>query len=127
MTRFSLNRFLFILLFLSVSVAAVAFNITGVVKDVNSKEPLMEAAVKLVSAKDSAFVAGVTTDIDGKFSIPDIKSGKYILEVGYIGYSDLEKPVTVSNSNLNVGLLSLKESTELLGEVDVVAVKTPIK
>lgn len=127
MTRLSLNRFLFILLFLSASVAAVAFNITGIVRDVDSKEPLMEAAVKLVTAKDSAFVAGVTTDADGKFSITGVKSGRYVLEVGYIGYADLEKPVTVAKSSLNVGTISLKESSQMLGEVSVVAVKTPIK
>lgn len=127
MTRFDLNRFLFILLFLSVSIAAVAFNITGVVKDVDSKEPLMEASVKLVTAKDSAFVSGVTTDVNGKFSIPDIKSGRYVLQVSYIGYADVEKPVTVSKSNLRAGIISLKESSQMLGVVNVVATKTPIK
>lgn len=127
MTRFFLNRFILLSIFISVSIAAVAYNITGVVKDVESKEPLMEAAVKLVSAKDSSFVAGVTTDIDGKFSIPDVKNGRYVLEVSYIGYADFEKPLTVASSNVRVGVVNLKESSQLLGEVSVVATKTPIK
>ena len=128
MTRFIRSVSIFTLLILTFCSAALsAANITGIVKDMDSGEPLMEAAVKLVTAKDSTFVAGVTTDIDGKFTLSNIKAGKYVLTVSYIGYADLEKPVTVANSNVRLGELRLKEASHVLGEVSVVAVKTPIK
>ena len=126
MTRFTRLALLLTLLAVSVS-TSVAANITGIVKDLDTKEPLLEAAVKLVTANDSSFVAGTTTDIDGKFSLTGVKAGKYLLTVSYIGYADLEKPVTVGSSNLRLGVLSLKEASHMLGEVSVVAVKTPIK
>ena len=126
MTRFTRLALLLTLLAVSVS-TSIAANITGIVKDLDTKEPLLEAAVKLVTANDSSFVAGTTTDIDGKFSLTGVKAGKYLLTVSYIGYADLEKPVTVGSSNLRLGVLSLKEASHMLGEVSVVAVKTPIK
>ena len=67
------------------------------------------------------------SDLDGKFSFTGVKAGKYILTVSYIGYADLEKPITVGSSNLRLGELRIKEASHLLGEVSVVAVKTPIK
>lgn len=127
MTRFIRSLTILTLLILSLCSSASAANITGLVKDMDSGEPLMEAAVKLLAAKDTAFVAGVTTNIDGKFTLTGIKAGKYILTISYIGYADLEKQVTVGKSNLRLGELRLKESSHMLGEVSVVAVKTPIK
>ena len=76
MTRFAHYKFLSALLFLSLTFSLYAYNISGVVKDSETKEPLMEAAVKLVSARDTAFVAGVTTNVDGKFNIRNVKAGK---------------------------------------------------
>lgn len=106
---------------------AISANITGLVKDRDTNEPLMEASVKLLAAKDSSFVSGVTTDLDGKFKLENIKKGSYLLEITYIGYSDHEQKVTVGNSNLRLGAITMKESSHLLGEVSVVATKTPIK
>lgn len=126
MTRFNRLTLLFTLLLISFT-TSLAANITGIVKDLDTQEPLLEAAIKLVTAKDSTFIAGTTTDIDGKFTLSGVKAGKYILTVSYIGYADLEKPVTVGASNLRLGVLGIKESSHMLGEVSVVAVKTPIK
>ena len=126
MTRFNRLTLLFTLLLISFT-TSLAANITGIVKDLDTQEPLLEAAVKLVTAKDSTFIAGTTTDIDGKFTLSGVKAGKYILTVSYIGYAELEKPVTVGASNLRLGALNIKESSHMLGEVSVIAVKTPIK
>ena len=114
-------------LILSLCSSVYAVNITGIVKDMDTGEPMMEAAVKLLADKSNDFVAGVTTDANGKFTLTGIKSGKYTLTVSYIGYADIEKPLTVGKSNIKLGEMKIKESSQLLGEVSVVAVKTPIK
>lgn len=117
-----------LILMLASGLAALAADITGTVKDRETSEPLMEASVKLLAAKDSAFVAGVTTDIDGKFTLPSVKKGKYLLDISYIGYAGHEQEVTVgSAARVRLGDILLKESSHLLGEVSVVATKTPIK
>ena len=67
---------------------ALAVNISGIVKDAVTTEPLMEASVRLLAAKDSAFVKGISTDIDGRFRLQGVNKGKYIIAVTYIGYTD---------------------------------------
>ena len=115
--------------FLLIILAATSFaaNISGIVKDRDTSDPLMEASVRLLAAKDSAFVKGVTTDLDGKFRITNVKKGNYIIDISYIGYSTYGQNITVGNSNLRLGEIQMKESSQLLGEVTVVATKTPIK
>ncbi|MCM1164096.1 MAG: outer membrane beta-barrel protein [Muribaculaceae bacterium] len=114
----------FIFLF---ALAIRAVNVTGLIKDAVTGEPLMEASVRLLAAKDSAFVKGVSTKTNGRFTLENVKAGKYVLVCSYIGYADTKKDITVGQSNLRLGTIELKESSELLGEVQVVAVKTPIK
>ena len=107
---------------------SLAFNITGTVKDAATTDPLMEATVRLLAAKDSAFVKGVTTDLDGKFTLQGVKKGNYILSVTYIGYADHYQNVDGNaGSNIRLGVIEMKEASHLLGVVNVVATKTPIK
>ena len=61
------------------AVTGAAYTVSGSVSD-ESGEPLMEAGVRLLAAKDSAFVKGAAADLNGKFAIADVKNGKYILE-----------------------------------------------
>ena len=67
MTRHLRPLFAFSLLLL-VSLASYSLNITGTVIDGATREPLIEATVRLLAAKDSAFVKGVSTNIDGRFT-----------------------------------------------------------
>ena len=126
MTRFR-HALTTLALLLFSTVTALAVNITGTVKDAASAEPLMEATVRLLTAKDSTFVKGVTTNLDGKFTLSGVQKGNYILSVTYIGYSDHYQNVNVASSNVRLGAIEMKESSQLLGVVNVVATKTPIK
>lgn len=103
-----------------------AYTVSGTVSD-DTGEPLMEAGVRLLAAKDSAYVKGTAADMNGKFSFADIKNGSYILETSYIGYVKNYKNLTVADKNFNAGTITLKESSHLLAEATVTAVKTPIK
>lgn len=117
---------LFITVLSLVSVAVVsAYTVTGVVAD-KSGEPLISASVRLLAPKDSVAVKGVVSDSDGKFSLPNIKNGNYILEASYVGYQPQYRNVKVVSSNLDVGTVSLSESSIMLKETTVVGIKTPI-
>lgn len=111
-------------MFLPLSV--LAYNITGSVTD-ESGEPLTTATVRLLAQRDSAYINGVAADIDGKFVLTDVKSGKYILETSYIGYRKAYNDVQVKGANVNVGAIKLTETGVLLDEAVVTGVKTPIK
>ena len=105
---------------------AAAYSINGTVSD-TSGEPLPTATVRLLAAKDSAYVKGVAANIDGEFAIDGIKNGKYILETSYIGYQKAFKNLQVAGANVDAGRIDMTESGVLLREATVTGVKTPIK
>ncbi len=105
---------------------ATAGNITGRIID-KSQEPLIQATVRLLGQKDSSFISGVATDVNGKFRLSNIKSGKYILQASYVGYTTTCKNITMGNSTARLGDIILEESSIMLKETTVVGVKTPIK
>lgn len=64
---------------------------------------------------------GVSTDLDGKFSI-DLPAGIYTFNVSYIGYADLSvSGVEVTEGQVTLLNLRLKEESEVLDEVVVTA------
>ena len=112
--------------FASFSAISYAANITGTVVD-QSKEPLTQASLRLLSAKDSTYLTGTVADENGNFKFTGVRSGKYIIHTSYVGYNPYYKDITVGNSNVNVGEIVLQEASEMLQEAVVVGVKTPIK
>lgn len=121
-----MRRILIALLFTVFCAAAVtAADIKGKVID-ETGEPLIEATVKLLAAKDSAFIKGVTTNVNGRFTISNVKSGKYILQCVYIGYANSDSNLTVGSSNLQLKDIVMRESSIMLKEAVVTAVKTEI-
>ena len=121
-----MRRILIALLFTVFCAAAVtAADIKGKVID-ETGEPLIEATVKLLAAKDSAFIKGVTTNVNGRFTISNVKAGKYILQCVYIGYANSDSNLTVGSSNLQLKNIVMRESSIMLKEAVVTAVKTEI-
>lgn len=126
MTR--LLRAAFTLIFITLFTPAIlAADITGMIKDAATGDPLIEASVRLLAAKDSAFVKGATTNLNGRFKLEGVKAGKYVLVLSYIGYADTKQDLSVGSTNVRLGALEMRESSEMLKEVTVVATKTPIK
>ena len=117
-----------ITLFLVLFSAATTYagNIFGKVVD-SEKEPLIQASVRLLAAKDSAYIKGGATNEQGRFRINNVKSGKYILQATYVGYEPTYKNITVGADNLRVGEIVMNESSIMLKETTVIGVKTPIK
>ena len=80
-----MKRFIYHLLFTALALTtsiSVNAKITGKLIDADDKSPLIEATIKLVKAnRDSTFVNGATSNVDGTFSIPVSTAGKYVLKV----------------------------------------------
>ncbi|MBO7317143.1 MAG: carboxypeptidase regulatory-like domain-containing protein, partial [Bacteroidales bacterium] len=62
-------------------------DIRGVVRDVVDNEPLPRVSVRLMHAKDSAYVAGTTGNNEGVFRIKEVPHGSYIVQFSFLGYS----------------------------------------
>lgn len=62
--------------------------------------------------------AGVTSDINGFYTITNLKPGTYTLKVSYVGYSPKEMTVTIANGKVLTRDVVLDEGAELK-EVEV--------
>jgi uncharacterized surface anchored protein len=62
----------------SVILSALAYNITGTVKDATD-EALEGASIRLLTPRDSALVSGVVAHQNGRFTMTGISNGSYIL------------------------------------------------
>jgi outer membrane receptor protein involved in Fe transport len=98
-----------LLLFISsFSIAAPIGKISGTVVDKKTGETLVGVTVKIAGTK-----IGASTDIEGRFLIAGVATGRYTLEVSYVGYvtqtiSDVEiKENTITPLNV-----VLEESSE---------------
>ena len=96
------------LMLLACSFTAAADNVTGVVTDEHG-DPLAGVSVTIKGKK-----TGVTTDIDGKYSIDAPANATLSYHLVGMVHKDVK---VAGNSNINV---TLGEDTEVLGEVVVV-------
>ncbi|GHS86743.1 collagen-binding protein [Bacteroidia bacterium] len=89
--------------------------VVGSTYNLDEKAPLPFATVALYSPIDTSLVTGTTSELDGKFSIPNITPGNYILRVSSIGYGTVAKNITVTNERraFQVGQIDLKAGIEL--------------
>ncbi len=86
--------------------------LTGVLYETNTKNPVMSATLKVKGKNMTAI-----TDVNGKFSLM-VPSGKLVLEVSSVGYANQD--ITVDGDDNNV-TLSLAPSAAELTEVVVTA------
>ena len=87
--------------------------VRGVVLDVQTKEPLVGAAVVLDSLKAKA----VATDFEGRFKITDVPLGRHSLSFTYIGYKPSGAQINVFAGKENVSNIEMEESVVQAKEI----------
>lgn len=109
-------------------ISVYASVVKGVVVD-NQSEPMVQATVRLLAAKDSTFVKGVKTNADGRYVISDVKNGRYIIEATYLGYKTefVNVGVRSNTPTVEVPQIMLNESAIALKGVTVTGVATQVK
>lgn len=105
-------------------ISATAFaqqnvSITGTVLNNDTKEPIEQVTVQLLSRTDSASIKGMFTDKEGKFSMT-APTGSYLLKFSLIGYADVFKTVRTTN-NRNLGSIYMDEADIVLDSAMIVA------
>ncbi|MDE6541942.1 MAG: outer membrane beta-barrel protein [Muribaculaceae bacterium] len=106
--------------------AAFGFNISGVVAEDGAREPLIQASVRLLSARDSSVVKTAVSDVDGRFAIAGVKGGRYIVEASYVGYAPQTRDIRL-RADARLDTMLLAPSSYMLKEATVVGIRTPIK
>lgn len=91
--------------------------VRGVVKDANSKIPLIGATI-IVEGSDP--LMGNTTDLEGRFRLEKVPVGRYNFKVSYLGYEPFNVSEVLVSSGKEIVLdIELRESSLALGEVVV--------
>lgn len=94
----------------------------GIVVDELSN-PVPYASVALRSKKDSTFLKGTASDLDGKFELR-VRPGVYELTVSFISYKETKLNVDLREADVDIGNIKLQPKTELIDEVVVTAKKS---
>lgn len=123
---FTLKRIAAAALAVTATAAAFAYTIRGTVVESGTDEPLIQASLRLLAARDSAVVKTAVSDIDGRFALGDVKAGRYIVEASYVGYNPQYRDVNLQK-NMRLDTLRLSAGSIMLKEATVVGIRTPIK
>lgn len=114
------NKFLLLLLTLTFSIAGYSQNasVNGVITDSSKKAPVVLASVAILRQKDSVLEAYGRSDKQGKFVIPKLKGGDYILLISFPKYVDYVEEFSVApGQSKDVNNVYLTETAKLLDEI----------
>ena len=119
---------LILILLVLVTSAQTSVTISGIVKEKTKKTSIPFANIILVTEKDSVFVSGTVSDENGRFSLSNIKSGNYLLEINYLGYETKKQPLFVGSLSafLDLKTIELSEKTNTLNDVVVTSTQAGI-
>src|SRR5687767_15746242 len=111
------RRFLLPLLFITITSAALAQTgtISGVVKDAKTEEVVVGANVILQGTS-----VGAMTDVNGAYTIPNVKPGTYNLVISFVTYkSHIVPDVLVEDAKITNIAVAMVEDAQQLEEVVV--------
>jgi len=111
-----MKNFLIILaaLFLTLSAVSQEGTVKGFVYDKETGEPVIFTTVQLKGTS-----IGISTDVNGYYSITQIPAGKYVLMVSNVSYSTYEDSIEIKNNRVLSRNIYLKESATQLKVFDV--------
>ncbi len=98
----------------------ISYDITGSVYG-EKGEPLPSATVFLRKLPDSSNAGGTYTDERGFFKIKDVKPGRYMIVIKFVGHEDYKAEFEVKDKDIDLGRIILKERAIRVEEVEVSA------
>lgn len=120
-----MHRLFSILLFLlplfGAAQSSSTVTVSGIVRD-TKKNALPYTNIVLKAPIDSAFVVGTLTNDEGRFTLANVKSGKYIIEISMLGFKTIKQVFTIGTLSafLDLGHFELLQDTKMLNEITVV-------
>lgn len=126
-----MKRFLPLTFFLLCKLLAIAQHdgtINGLLIDTSARQPVSNATVTVMDAKDSSLIAFSRTEQNGKFTIKGLANGKFRLLITHIGYRNITKNFSLSDSTreIDLGFLAFIKTSDLLKEVTVTQESPPV-
>ena len=119
-----LNLFFIILIFIFPQAhGQTKITVSAIVKDNTDKLPLAFVNAILKTENDKIFVNGTISDENGRFTIGNLVSGTYILELSMVGYKTKSEKIFLGSLSpyLDLKTVFLEANTEKLNAVEVTA------
>lgn len=111
----------------SVSSYAQVSSVRGEIIDENGS-PLVSSTVVLLDPADSTMQYFGVSNTNGRFEIKNIREGRYLMQVAFIGYESLYKMMDMpAADNGNLGYIPLSPKTVSLDEVTVQGERIPLR
>jgi hypothetical protein len=126
MKRFYL--FVFLLLCKLAATAQHDGSIRGLLMDTAIRQPVQDATVTVMDAKDSSLIAFSRTEQNGRFSVKGLGNGKFRLLITHVGYRNASRNFMLSDSvrEIDLGYMILSNKSDLLKEVTVTQEAAPV-
>lgn len=107
---------------------APKIRVTGKIIDSESQKPIKSASVYMKHLGDNS-ITGDIADTVGFFSVSNAKPGRYHIAVTFLGFGKYKDTITIDASKpaVNLGTISLKPASTILGEVSVSAERETIE
>ncbi len=103
-----------LIVFISIATNGFSSGIKGKISDVITGEALTGVIISIKELNLST-----STGADGSYTFNNIPNGSYTLSVQFVGYTDLEKNLTISNNETVELNIKLSPAPVLLNEVQV--------
>jgi hypothetical protein len=102
--------------------------VKGLIFDTIAKQPVSSATITVLKRNDSSLVTFTMTTSNGQFSLNNIEFGDYRLLVTHVGYHNVNKYFSISESSKNVDLnnIEVSDKNKVLEEVVVMAEAPPV-
>lgn len=119
-----LERLLFLLFFFPLLAGAQdGITLSGQVKEEKTADALSYVSVVLKKSGDSSFVTGTITNQQGFFTLTNLVSGNYVLDITLSGYKRVLQPLRVGKLSafLDAGTIQLEPDVQVMNEVRISA------
>jgi len=109
----------------SLTSLAQQISVNGLVQDEN-KQPIAFCNVTLTEVLNTSAVSGTTTNEDGTFVIDNLKPVDYLLKISFLGFETYQDTLSLKK-NQSIGAIILKEQTQNLESVTIIAKRPTVQ
>ena len=111
---------------LLLGISVFAQNVTGVLLDESTGEPLGFATVSLTRDGQSKPAKYILTNDKGAFTLESVRNGSYTLRAELMGYNAYEAPLKMESKPINLGEIKMAVDREQLEAAEVSAIGNPV-
>lgn len=102
--------------------------VTGKIVNKATGEPMDFVTVQVFdSTGKKPFQIVASSDSEGKFSLPSLSDGSYLIKIMNVGSINQERPVKIAGGNVDLGTIALVDDSKVLKEVVVEGVRSQMR